>query len=133
MKFCQILVCCMTNISNVLLAQCWRLGSTSFYDFIKEIIFNSWHLPFYMSLIHFFKKMKHWNLHIINYWVLEQVVKLKTTWNLAPVFPTAQKIPENYCPCLYLSISQVWWLSELWFKRYIQKCALSYVLILIMT
>ena len=25
MKFGQILVCCMTNISNIVLAQCWRL------------------------------------------------------------------------------------------------------------
>ena len=40
---------------------------------------------------------------------------------------------QNYCPCLYLTIGQVWWLNELWFKRYIQKCTLSHILILIMT
>ena len=47
---------------------------------------------------------------------------MKRTWNLAPVFQINQKITENYCPCLYLSVGQVWWLHELWFKRYIQKC-----------
>ena len=55
------------------------------------------------------------------------------TWNLAPVFHIVQKIRENYCPCLYLSIGPVWWLNKLWFKRYIQKCTLFHVLILTMT
>ena len=38
--FGQILVCCMTNISNMFLAKCWRLETSSrlFYDFIKMII-----------------------------------------------------------------------------------------------
>ena len=36
MKFGQILVCCMTNISNMFLDECWRLETSSrlFYDFI---------------------------------------------------------------------------------------------------
>ena len=54
MKFDQILVCCMTNISNMFLAECWRLETSSrlFYDFIKMTIqqdlaiFNGWHIPF---------------------------------------------------------------------------------------
>ena len=54
MKFGQILVCCMANISNTFLAQCWRLepSSRAFYDFIKmtilrdQAIFNSGHLSF---------------------------------------------------------------------------------------
>ena len=54
MRFGQILVCCLTNISNRFLAQCWRLETSSrpFYDFIKMTtyqdlaIINSWHLPF---------------------------------------------------------------------------------------
>ena len=29
---------------------------------------------------------------------------------------------------LCLSIDQVWWLNEQWFKRYIQKCTMSHVL-----
>ena len=39
---------------------------------------------------------------------LDQVAKLKRTRTLAPVLQIVQKIPENYCPCFYLSISQVW-------------------------
>ena len=62
---------------------------------------------------------------------MEQVTKLKGNWNLVPVLQIVQMIPESYCPCLYLSIGQVWWLNKLWFKKYIQKCTLYYVLILI--
>ena len=38
--FGQILVYCMTNISNVFLAECWRLETSSrpFYDFIEMTI-----------------------------------------------------------------------------------------------
>ena len=54
MKLGQILVCCLTNISNMFLAQCWRLETSSrpFYDFIKMTIgrdlaiFDGWHVPF---------------------------------------------------------------------------------------
>ena len=58
MKFGQILVCCMTNISNMFLAECWRL-ETSFrplYDFIEMTIqqdlaiFNGWHIPLLIVL-----------------------------------------------------------------------------------
>ena len=63
---------------------------------------------------------------------MEQVAKLKSTWNFTTVIQIVQKIPENYCPYLHLLIGQVCWLSELWFKIYIQNCTLSHVLILIM-
>ena len=54
MKFGQILVYCMANISSMFLAECWRLGTSSrpFYDFIKMTIqevlaiFNGWHVHF---------------------------------------------------------------------------------------
>ena len=54
MSTSQVLVCCMTNISNVSFAQCWRLETSSrpFNGFIKTtikqdlVIFNSWHIPF---------------------------------------------------------------------------------------
>ena len=52
---------------------------------------------------------------------MEQVAKLKRTWNLAPVLQIVQRISENCCPGLYQSIGQIWWLNQLWFKRYIQK------------
>ena len=40
MKFGQLLVCCMTNISDMFLAECWRLETSSmlFYDFIEMTI-----------------------------------------------------------------------------------------------
>ena len=58
MKLRQILVCCMTNISNVFLVECWRLETSSrlFYDFIKITIqqdlaiFNDYHIPFLIAL-----------------------------------------------------------------------------------
>ena len=58
---------------------------------------------------------------------LEQVFKLEMTWNLAPVSQIVQKIPENYYPCLYQPVDQVWLLNELWFKRYMQKRTLHRV------
>ena len=48
---------------------------------------------------------------------MEQVAKLKGAWNLDPVFWIAQKISEKYCHFLHLSIDQVWWVNELWFKN----------------
>ena len=101
MKLCQILVSCLTNISNMFSAQCWRLETSSrpFRDFIKMTIgrdlaiFNSWHLPLLIvpysplkKLKHWKKKMKHWNLDMIGYWVIWAgclIKKDKRTWNLA--------------------------------------------------
>ena len=77
-QFGQMLMCCVTNISNTLLAQCYRLETSprSFYDFIKMTIwqdlaiFNSWCLPFLIVSYSPFQKMKHWNPDIIGYWVI---------------------------------------------------------------
>ena len=77
MKLGQILVCCMTNISNMFLAQCWRLETSSrpFYDFIKMTIqqdlaiFNGWHIPFLIVLYSPFQKnetLESWHI----YWKL---------------------------------------------------------------
>ena len=114
MKLGQILVCCMTSISNKFLAQCRRVETS------PRTIFNC-------PLFTFSKK---WNTGIFTQPV---IAKLKRTWNLSPVLQIVQKIPENYCPCLYLLVSQVWWLNELWFKQYIQKWTLFHVLIIIVT
>ena len=64
---------------------------------------------------------------------MEQIAKLKRTCNIGPDLQIVQKIPESYCPCLYLVTGQVSLLHELWLQRYIQKCILFHVLILIMT
>ena len=58
MKFGEILVCCITNIFNMFLPECWKLetSSRSFYDFIKMTIqkelaiFNGWHIPLLIVL-----------------------------------------------------------------------------------
>ena len=66
MKLGQILVCCMTNICNMFLAQYWRLETSSrpFHHFIKVTISRDLAI-FNSDLIHLFKKMKHWNLDVI--------------------------------------------------------------------
>ena len=55
---------------------------------------------------------------------MEQVATLKKTWNLAQNHQTVQKIPENYCTCLYLSIDQVWWLvvQKIYWKMHPVSC-----------
>ena len=79
MKFGQILVCCMTNISNMFLAECWRLETSSrlFYDFIKMTIqqdlaiFNGWHIPILIVLYSSFQKnetLKSWHIWLLSNW-----------------------------------------------------------------
>ena len=104
MKLDQILVCCLTNISNMFLAQCWRpeTSSRSSYDFIKMTIgrdltiFNNWHLPFLIVLSSIFQKnetLKSWHNWLLS--KFEQVAKLKRNCNLAPALPIVQIIPET--------------------------------------
>ena len=79
MKFGQILVCSMTNISNMFLTECWRLETSSrlFYDFIKmtiqqdQAIFNGWHVPF--LIVHYspFQKnetLESWHIWLLSNW-----------------------------------------------------------------
>ena len=79
MKFDQILVCCMTNISNMFLAECWRLETSSrlFYDFIKMTIqqdlaiFNGWHIPFLIALYSPLQKnetLESWHIWLLSNW-----------------------------------------------------------------
>ena len=63
-KFGQILVCCVTNISDMFLAEYWRLKTSCrlFYDYIKIIIlqdlaiFNGWYIQFLIALYSPFQK-----------------------------------------------------------------------------
>ena len=79
MKFGQILVCCMTNISNMFFAECWRLETSArlFYDFIKMAIqqdlaiFNGWHIPFLIVLYSPFQKsemLESWHIWLLSNW-----------------------------------------------------------------
>ena len=128
MKLGQILVCCTTNIPNMFLDQCWRMETSSrlFYDSIEMmiqqdvVIFNSWHLPFLIVVFSHFQKNE--TLDSWHGWLLSNLSRLlnwKGSWT-SPSSPNRSKIPENYLlfiPCLYLSVDQVWWLNDLWFKR----------------
>ena len=79
MKFGQILVCCMTNISNMFSAECGRLETSSrlFYDFIKMAtqqdlaIFNGWHIPFLIVFYSPFQKnetLESWHIWLLSNW-----------------------------------------------------------------
>ena len=80
MKSSQILVRWMTNISNMFLAECWRLETSTkfFYGFIKMTIqqdmaiFNGWHIPFLiMYFICLFKKnetLESWHIWLLSNW-----------------------------------------------------------------
>ena len=66
--------------------------------------------------------MEHWNLDIIGIEFLKLVAKLKRTWKPALVVHIVQKIPKDYCLCLYLSVGQAWWLNKLLFKKCTVLC-----------
>ena len=78
-KFGQILLCCMTNIYNIILAECWWLETSSrlFYDFIKMTIaqdlaiFNGSHIPFLIVLYPPFQKnetLESWRIWLLSNW-----------------------------------------------------------------
>ena len=60
-----------------------------------------------MSLIHLFKKLKHFNFDIIGYSLIGAGCSVQKDQELAPAHQIVQKIPENICPCFYLLIEQV--------------------------
>ena len=47
--------------------------------------------------------------------------KLKRTWKLDPFLKSLQKIPENYCPYLYLSVCHVE-VQKIYSKKYSALC-----------
>ena len=116
MKLGQILVCCMINTPNVFFSQCWRLETSCrpFHDFIKMkiyqdlAIFSGWHLPFLNVPYSSFQKNK--TLEWWPNWSLSNWSRL-INWEGHGTLPQSsellKKIPENYCPCLYLWIGQV--------------------------
>ena len=120
MTFGQILVCSITKLSSIFLAQYFRVETISRHFFIllnwqySEIwpflTVDIYH--FWMSLIQLFKKIKHWNLDKIDYWVIGAGCWIKKHLELIPFLQICQKIPNSYFPCLYLSIDQDWWFHE---------------------
>ena len=112
MKFGQILVCCMTNIqlSFWLDAGDWKLVPGPFMILLKQQ--DNKILPFFIvDFYHFncplftFSKnetMESWHNCLLSNWSW----LLNKKGNLAPILQIVQKISENYCPRLYLSIGQ---------------------------
>ena len=141
MKFGQMLACSMANITSMFLVQCWRLKTSPrpFYDFGKitryrdQTILNNWCLPFLIAPYSPFQKnetLESWHDLLFNN--CSRLLNWKGPENYPQVLQIVQKVSEKYCPCLHLSIDQVWWISDLWFKICIQKCTLSHELMLIM-
>ena len=108
MKFGQILVCCMTNISNMFLTPCWRLETSCrpFYGFIKTTNSEIWPFSiveiyhFWLFLIQIFKKMEHWNLNIIGYWVIGAGCWIEKDLELIPSLPNCSKDSWKLLPLL---------------------------------
>ena len=96
MKFGQILVCCMKNISNMFLAECWRLESSPslFYDFIKITIqkdlaiFNGWHI--WVS----------WERNII-FLQNKKILNLCFRWDILRSYRFVAEVNFNYEPINY--------------------------------
>ena len=140
MKFCQILVCCMTNISNIFLPQCWRLETSSrlFYDFIKMTIqqdlaiLSNWHLLF-LNVPHSpFQKnetMESWYNLLLSNWSRLLI------WKGPGTLPQSSKLFKRFLktnPLIYI-YQLVKFGDLMWFKTYIKKYILSLVLIFIIT
>ena len=108
MKLGQILVCPMTNISNMFLAQCWRLETSfrPFYDFIKMVtvqnlaIFNSWHLPFLIVPYSHFQKNE--TLESWNSWLLSNLSRL-LNWKGPGTQPQYSKLFKRFLKIIALA------------------------------
>ena len=103
-----------------------------FYDFIKMTIlrdlaiFNTWHLLFLNVSYSLFQKnetLESWYNLLLSYW--SRLLNWKGPGTQPQFSEMLKQFPEIYCPCLYLSFGQVWWLNELLFKKCIQKCTVS--------
>ena len=111
MKFGEILVCLITNMFNMFLAQCWRLGtrSRSYYNFNEMAIwqnlsiFSSWYYPFLIVLYLNFRKIEKLETWLIGYWVIRTGCYIEYGLELSPSLSLLLK-DFRYCPWLYLSI-----------------------------
>ena len=113
MKFGQILVCCMKNLSNMFSTECWRLETSSrlFCDFIRKAIqqdlgiFNGWHIPFSIVLYSLFQKnetLESWYI-----WLLSNFGRLLIKKDLESS-PSPPNCSKDYWKLLHLLISINW-------------------------
>ena len=107
-KFVLMLVCCMTNISNMFLVYCWRLETSSrlFYDIIKmtiwreSVIFNSWHLTFWTVPYRPFQKnetLESWHNWLQSNW--RRLLNLKKSKTL----PQSSKLSKRFLKIIVLA------------------------------
>ena len=100
---------CMANISNMFLALCWRLetSSRSFSDFIKMAtcrdlaIFNSWHSPFIIipyTPLHKSEILESWRNWLLSNW------SRSLNWKGPGTYPQSSKLFKRLLPLL-ISIS----------------------------
>ena len=113
MKFGQILLYCMTSISNIFFAECWRLETSSrlLCDFIKITIqpdltiFHGSHIPFLIALYSTFQKNgapQSWPIPLLS---IAAVNLIKKDLESSPIPPN---FSEDYWTLLPLLISINW-------------------------
>ena len=107
-KLGQTLMYCPTNISNLFLAQCWRLETSSrpFYDFIKMTIgqdlaiFDSWHLP--VLIVPYSPKNE--TLESWHNWLLSNFSRLPN-WKEPGTLPQSSKSLKRFLKIIIISIN----------------------------
>ena len=87
-----------------------------------------WHLP--ILTVPYSPFQKNETLESLSNW--SRLLNWKGPMELSPILLKCSKDCWKLLPLLILSTGQIWWLNELWFKRYIQKCTLSHVIIVMM-
>ena len=84
-------------------------------NFWSLLIVDIYH--FWLSFIHLFKKMKHWNLDITGYWVIGTGCQIVKDLELSSSLSSCSKDSWKLLLWLLSVKWPIWWLNELWFKR----------------
>ena len=136
MKLDKILVCCMTNISKLFLAQYWRLETSfrPFYDFFKITIywdmgiFNIWHLPFFILPYSPFHKNKtleytwhNWLLTLLSNWI--RFLNWKGPWT----YPQSSKLFKSFLKII--ALAYIYQLAKFGYLTFV-FCVLTFYLLI---
>ena len=84
-----------------------------------------------IATLYFLKRVKNHKLVAIGFVLI--VLGWWKCLNLGPSPPNHGNVFQKHCSWLHLPTGQVLWPNDLRFNRYIQKCTLPFLLILIMT
>ena len=123
----------MTNMTNII--------SWPFYDFVKMetyqdlAIINTWYLQF--LIVPYLLFQKNGTLESWHNWLLSNQSRF-LNWKGPGTYPESSRLFKRFLKitvlaflykyiCIYIYIyilaGQVWWLNELWLKRYIQNAS----------